>query len=102
MRFLALTLGRRVVPLCGSPLLIAQTLRATACENLAGRARLLMVDYEAQASAVSPSNLDAKVLFKVSGFKSSLYFGEVARGIGTIDNAVVVTERQVNHRTNRD
>ena len=93
MRFLALTLGRRVVPLCGSPLLIAQVLRATVHENIAGRARLLIASSQTQTSALSPSNLDAKILLKVSGFKSSLYLGEVARGIGTVDNAVVVAQR---------
>jgi len=97
MRFLALTIGRRVVPLYGSPLLIAQSLEATASENLAGRARFLMTRIEAQASAGSSSNLDAKILFKISGFKSCLYLGEVARGIGSIDDAVVVAQRQVNH-----
>ena len=97
MRFLALALGRRIVPLYGSPLLVSQVLRATAIENLAGRARLLMASGETQASALSPSNLDAKILFKVSGFKSCLYLGEVARGVGAVDDAVVVAKRQVNH-----
>lgn len=97
MRFLALTFGRRVVPLCGSPLFVAQALRATAIENLAGRARLLMASGENQSSAPSSSNLDAKILFKISGFKSCLYLGEVTGGVGTVDDAVVVAQRQVNH-----
>jgi len=97
MRFLALTVGRRVFPLYGSPLLIAQALRATASENLAGRARLLISEHETQASAASPSSLDAEILFKISGFKSCLYLGQVARGIGTVDDAVVVAQRQINH-----
>ena len=97
MRFLALTFGQRVLPLYGSPLLVAQALGATAIENLAGRARFLIASNQTQASALSSSNLDAKILFKISGFKSGLYLGEVARGVSTVDDAVVVAERQVNH-----
>jgi hypothetical protein len=92
MQFLALCLGRRVVPLLGSPLLIAQAMGATAFETLAGRARLLMADPVAQPSASTSSNLDAKILFKISGLKSCLYLGEVTRGIGSVDDAVVVAQ----------